>query len=508
MRTLLTPLVLALSVGTLIAQPDTWNPITPLPSAARSHASGFAIDGFGYVACGTASGSVQLADLWRYDPVADNWEQRADFPGDPRSGAIAFTVGGKGYLCFGLTDIGEVAEVWCYDPVADSWEQKADFPGGERSGAMTFTIEGTAYVGMGFQGGAGQGPNDLWAYDPGTDTWAQKADYPGMGRGWLLAFGVNGTGYAGCGGESLSYYDDFYAYDPGGDAWEQRTDYAGGTESYTVSLVANGLGYVVCGNTNSEELWSYAPSGSWTQLTSYPDPPGPNSAPRFAAGFSIGNRLYVGTGSDGSSGVLNTFEVYQPLCDPPTAVSVTNDGPVCGQGLVDMSVTASGTEPFSYQWTGSLIQTEISLDTISALQVVQGDQVYWVTVTNTCGTASGTTTVTMTDPPMGSFNYNYLELPTTWCLDDGIVGVQNTYNWIGGGTFSSTDGAVVDAETGEVDATASGAGSYSVIYDLPAQGGCDAYSTTGYISFAPLVTWYNDQDQDGYGDPEQSTVAC
>ena len=46
------------------------------------------------------------------------------------------------------------------------------------------------------------------------------------------------------------------------------------------------------------------------------------------------------------------------------------------------------------------------------------------------------------------------------------MSVQNVYNWVGGGVYSSTNGAVVDPVSGQVDAAATGAGSFTVLYDL------------------------------------------
>lgn len=507
MRTLFTPFVLALTAGTLIAQPGTWTQRTSLPSDSRDRAMAFRVDGYGYLT-GGKDNSVDFPDLYRYDTVGDSWEQRADFPGTPRHGAVAFSAGGKGYLCFGETDVA-LAEVWSYDPVADSWEQKADFPGGARAGAMTFTVEETVYVGLGFQGDPGQGPNDLWAYDPGADTWTQKADYPGSGRYGLLAFGLNGYGYTGCGGQGLSFYSDFYRYDPVADVWDQLGDYAGGDEYVSVGLTASNQGFVVAGYNYPADLWSYQPAtDSWTALADFPNQGGPGGAPKFAAGFSIGNRLYVGTGSDGTGSLYDHLYRYQPLCDPIEAVIVNNTGPICGQGEVEMNAGVAGSGPLSYLWSGLLIQGDNTLQTISALQVTPGDQVYTVTVSNACSTVEGSTTVTMTEPPMGQFNYNYLGMPTDWCTSGGEVSMQNVYNWVPGGVFFSPNGAVVDEVSGAVDASATGAGSFTVYYQLPAQGGCDEYFTGAGISLFDPNTWYNDQDGDGAGDPASAVTVC
>jgi hypothetical protein len=50
----------------------------------------------GYVGTGVGAGSGN--DFWKYDPLTNQWTQRADVPGTPRLGAFGFSMAGKGYL--------------------------------------------------------------------------------------------------------------------------------------------------------------------------------------------------------------------------------------------------------------------------------------------------------------------------------------------------------------------------------------------------------------------------
>ncbi len=50
-----------------------------------------------------------------------------------------------------------------------------------------------------------------------------------------------------------------------------------------------------------------------------------------------------------------------------------------------------------------------------------------------------------------------------------------------GGTFSSTSGLTIDANTGAITPSTSTAGTYTVTYTIPASGGCAAFSTTASV---------------------------
>lgn len=94
-----------------------------------------------------------------------------------------------------------------------------------------------------------------------------------------------------------------------------------------------------------------------------------------------------------------------PTCNPPVITSQPQSATI-SSGSRTLSVTATGTTPFTYQWyVGASGNTSnpISGATGSSLQVTPtATTSYWVRVSNACGTVnSATATITVT-PPTGS----------------------------------------------------------------------------------------------------------
>lgn len=103
-----------------------------------------------------------------------------------------------------------------------------------------------------------------------------------------------------------------------------------------------------------------------------------------------------------------------------------------------------------------------------------------------CPSAPFTTTVTITQPAVGTFNYGALP----YC--------QNATNplpvFTGGGiagTFSSTPGLVINPTTGEIDLFASAIGTYTVTNTIAATGGCPSSTYTASITITamPIATF-------------------
>jgi N-acetylneuraminic acid mutarotase len=65
-------------------------------SLLRSNANSFAINGFGYLACGDSSSSV-----WQYNPGTDLWTEKTSLEASGRSDAIGLTVNNKGFIMLG-----------------------------------------------------------------------------------------------------------------------------------------------------------------------------------------------------------------------------------------------------------------------------------------------------------------------------------------------------------------------------------------------------------------------
>lgn len=187
-----------------------------------------------------------------------------------------------------------------------TWQQQANFPGAGRYWCSSFTIGDKIYVGLGYSPNGGSGGasvfySDFYEYNTTTNTWTQRPSYPGAGRLYVTGFSINGKGYFSCGWYN-GYQKDLWEYDPVANGWTQKASVPGPGRWGAVGFSIGNYGYVVTGDTqgNGQGCINGAyrydqTSNLWMQI---PDFPG--TAVYGAAGFSIGNKGYVGTGYDGS----------------------------------------------------------------------------------------------------------------------------------------------------------------------------------------------------------------
>lgn len=75
---------------------DVWTEKTSFAGAKRIFATGFSIDGKGYLGTGLLGDYTHFNDLWKYNPVTDAWTQKASLPGSARRNAVGFAIGNKG----------------------------------------------------------------------------------------------------------------------------------------------------------------------------------------------------------------------------------------------------------------------------------------------------------------------------------------------------------------------------------------------------------------------------
>ena len=92
---------------------------------------------------------------------------RTNFGGSPRYSATGFALNGKGYIVCGYdTTFTNQTDFWEYDPAGDDWIQLADFPGGPRANAVAFTVDTLAFFGMGYDTSFYY---DIWLWGDTTD---------------------------------------------------------------------------------------------------------------------------------------------------------------------------------------------------------------------------------------------------------------------------------------------------------------------------------------------------
>ena len=264
---------------------DSWTQKANLPGVGRRDAVGFAIGTKGYVGTGIDASEAfmgnTLNDFYEYSPVTNTWTTKAVFPGG--SGGIYFATGfavnGKGYVCCGKQGASWYSqELWEFNPANNTWTQKAYFPGGVRYGQCSFVLNGKAYVGLGTD--ENWFVNDFWEYNPLTNVWTQKSNFPGSARSFATAFSLGAKGYMGMGTDG-GYRDDFFEYDPVNDSWSVKAPFGGEARRSAPSFVITGAAYVMTGRGASgkhRDCWQYqqyvtgVEENSITHVNAYPNP--------------------------------------------------------------------------------------------------------------------------------------------------------------------------------------------------------------------------------------------
>lgn len=184
---------------------DKWSRKTDFPGVAREGASGFSINGKGYLGLGSIYVlDKKFVDFYRYDPTADSWSRVADYPGEGQFSNLNFSTSSKGYVAWGLPipitnkELG-YKDIWEYNAIADKWIRREDFSGNPRSESAGITIGNNFYIGPGVSLTGGI-VNDFWKYDTGLDKWSKETKYPDNIAWGMLYFSVGNSLYMGAGG--------------------------------------------------------------------------------------------------------------------------------------------------------------------------------------------------------------------------------------------------------------------------------------------------------------------
>jgi len=286
------------------------------PGTPIKNTNSFEINGIIYVVGGARPDIFQIMkEFWEYDPKSDQWTRKPDFPGDARNNAISFSCNGKGYYGMGTTSSNNIdsyiIDLWEYDPVSENWSQKADFPGIPVIYSKSFTINNKAYIGPGYYWRSGniQFVNQVWEYNPSNNSWTKKKEFPGTSRYFGIATSTENKGYLGLGtnGWKLS---DFYEYDPVLDSWNKAGDYPGKGSNDLACFSIKGRLYVGLGCDNSannfNDMWEFDPdNGEWKELQRCPSAFSPDY------NISMNNKGYMGNCSGYTHSMFYEFDSDQ-----------------------------------------------------------------------------------------------------------------------------------------------------------------------------------------------------
>ncbi len=271
-----------------------------------------------------------------------NGIQKANYPGGTRYEAIGFSIGTKVYLGLGI-DGGDFAvrDFWEWDQATNLWTRLADFPGNPRAYPVGYAIGTKGYI---LTESYVSSDNDLssefWEYDPATNIWTQKASPPTTpARAYAVGFSIGTKGYIGLGikdqfpggGSTIEYYQDFWEWDQTTNVWTRIADFPGNSRAGGIGFSIGNKGYIGTGSDGTsytKDFWEWDQATNvWTKKADF------GGAPRaYAVGFSIGNQGYIGTGYNGNptSYLYQDFWEWDQATDAWTRIADFIGGPRSG----------------------------------------------------------------------------------------------------------------------------------------------------------------------------------
>ena len=196
-----------------------WQTRNYFPGGPRSYPVVFTIGNLAYVGTGHIPNVIMYKDFYCFDNALSLYEwTKIDTPDAmlERHHAIAFSIDGKGYLVGGISGSVELDDIWQYNPEIKLWVKKGNFPV-KILGGISLCGNDRAFVGF---GNTSETARTLWEYNYATDKWIEFAVLPDYVGKIFSGVIVRNTIYI---------LDDNYiiwAYDIGGEhkTWEEKNE--------------------------------------------------------------------------------------------------------------------------------------------------------------------------------------------------------------------------------------------------------------------------------------------
>ncbi|MFN6176513.1 MAG: thrombospondin type 3 repeat-containing protein [Flavobacteriales bacterium] len=161
----------------------------------------------------------------------------------------------------------------------------------------------------------------------------------------------------------------------------------------------------------------------------------------------------------------------------PVIASVAGAGAVCAGQTLQLGVTATGTGTLTYTWSGpnGFSSTAQNPSIASVSTAAAGS--YTVVVSNGCGSAQQSMTVSVGTAASAAIQY----AGSPFCVSVASVSVTRT-GTTGGSYGASPAGLTLNTFNGNITPSTSTPGTYTVTYTVAAAGGCAAFSTTASVT--------------------------
>lgn len=190
---------------------------------------------------------------------------------------------------------------------------------------------------------------------------------------------------------------------------------------------------------------------------------------------------YTVPASNGCNSVTSTTTVQ--INSPGTASVSYNGSPFCSNASPALPVLTGSTGGTFSSTTGLSIHATTGEINFSNSQAGTYVVTYFLSASGGCASQTFTTNLTIDQLPAATLSYANSQFCTTSL--PGLPSLTGT----SGGTFSSTSGLTIDANSGNITPSTSSAGSYIVTYTMGANGACSSQTATANVTVsAPILT--------------------
>jgi pimeloyl-ACP methyl ester carboxylesterase len=378
----------------------TWAPTGPLATARWYHTATLLPSGKVLVVGGANNDSGFLASAELYDPATGTWAATGPLAVAPLLHTATLLPNGKVLVVGGEGSggTGRLARAELYDTAAGTWAATGYLATAHSAHTATLLTDGKVLVAGGYVGSDWLASAEL--YDPATGTWAAtgslataRDDHTAtlLPSGKVLVAGGRGSG-------GNDYLASIELYDPAAGTWAVTGFLATARSGHTATILPSGK-VLVAGGFNSGSYLSsaelYDPAtGNWSSTGNL----GTAHYAHTATLLPNGKVLVAGGFSNGS--YIPSAELYDsgtPICNPlsisvqPQSQTVFVQGSKELNQTANLTVTATGTGPFTYQWykgasgdtTNPIAAANASSYSFARTSFDRSS--YWVRVQDVCG---------------------------------------------------------------------------------------------------------------------------